>query len=695
MLALCYVLLAFAVGYAVLHRCFPAFLSFGQAKTLGGEPLILRMPDWMIAVPAMYLVGSLLMTWVTYALCYLLRESGHASLYGAPLSVLIFAVLISPLLWKRRLQLLGFLRGLRQRRNWLPARAHRLEWVYILFALALACFIDFYTFYIYQDKLHMGVTVWSDFGPHVAVIRSFSLGENFPTTYPHFPADSIRYHFLFQFMVGVLETLGWRLDFAFNIPSILSLVSLFMLLYVLAVAITGQRWVGVLTGVLFFFRSSFAIFTFIKELIPSGNVWQGIWNVSLHIGKTENESWGLFAQNVYANQRHFAFSLALMMLIIYALLPLLRAMIERIRQGAACLPKQCACLGSEQVCVFRRFSSWRQVFVLDADAWWPASWQRAVFLGLLLGALGFWNGAVVIAALIVLGVLGIFSRHRLEFLIVAVLTITLSMVQSAFFIGGGSAVSPHFFFGFLAQYKTLIGVAAYYIELLGVFPILLIISLFGAPKGYKALALALIAPLIMATTISLTTDINANHKFVMIGVILANILVAALLYRLFTTAQREFKALATVLLALLVGTGVVDLLTLYNMNRNPIVMDLASPLAKWVEHNTQPHDVVLTSWSVLNPVQLAGRKIYYGWPYYAWSAGYDTDTRGKIVKQIFEAENADKLRQLLKQEKIAYILIDQDVRENKEYIINEPLLRQTFPLVFQDAEAKQFILRVN
>jgi hypothetical protein len=645
----------------------------------------------MIALPAMYLLGSLVMTWVTYGACYLLKDSGHPMQYGAVGSVLVFSTLVLPWMWLCRATWLPALKPLRHVRNWMPSRANGLEWTYVVCALLLALFIDFYTFHISQDTLHMGLTVWSDFGPHVAVIRSFSLGDNFPTTYPHFPADSIRYHFLFQFMAAVLETLGWRLDFAFNIPSTLSLVSLFMLLYALAVTITGQRWIGVLTGVLFFFRSSFAFFTFIKELIPGEQVLNGVFNVALHIGKTENEAWGLFTQNVYANQRHFAFSLSILILILLALLPALRQMVQALQQRNFTLTTA----SSDNASLVCRISTWWHVFLLNREAWLPQSWSRAIFLGVLLGALAFWNGAVVIAALTILFVLAIFSRHRIEFLIIAVLAIALSMLQSEFFIGTDSAVSPRLYFGFLAQYKTLLGVLAYYIELLGIFPLLLIIALFGTPKGFKWLAVALFSPLIMASTMALTTDINANHKFVMIGVMLANIFVAAFLYRLFVAKSADLKTLASVLLALLIVTGLVDFLTLFNMNKNRVTMELHNPLTQWTLNNTASHDVILTSTSVINPIQLAGRKIYYGWPYYAWSAGYDTDRRGEKFKQMYGATDAESLRKLVKQEGIAYILIDQDVRQNKDYTLNEALFRDTFPLAFENTEANQVVYRVK
>ena len=48
------------------------------------------------------------------------------------------------------------------------------------------------------------------------------------------------YHFMFQFLVGNLEFLGIRLDFAYNIESVLALLGFLMLLYSIAKRLTAS-----------------------------------------------------------------------------------------------------------------------------------------------------------------------------------------------------------------------------------------------------------------------------------------------------------------------------------------------------------------------------------------------------------------------------------------------------------------------
>ncbi|MDE8682469.1 hypothetical protein PZH33_21110, partial [Blautia schinkii] len=89
------------------------------------------------------------------------------------------------------------------------------------------------------------------------------MGNKFPTEYPHFGGQDVKYHFMFQFLVGNLEFLGIRRDFAYNIESVLALLGFLMLLYSIAKRLTSSLAAGILTFVLFFFRSSLSFFHFV------------------------------------------------------------------------------------------------------------------------------------------------------------------------------------------------------------------------------------------------------------------------------------------------------------------------------------------------------------------------------------------------------------------------------------------------
>ena len=49
-----------------------------------------------------------------------------------------------------------------------------------------------------------------------------------------------------------------------------------------------------------------------------------------------------------------------------------------------------------------------------------------------------------------------------------------------------------------------------------------------------------------------------------------------------------------------------------------------SALTDWLAENLTSEDLILTPEYSINEVTMAGVMMYMGWPYYAWSAGYDT-----------------------------------------------------------------------
>lgn len=93
--------------------------------------------------------------------------------------------------------------------------------------------------------------------------------------------------------------------------------------------------------------------------------------------------------------------------------------------------------------------------------------DTALFAGMLLGLCSFWNGAAVIACLLILMGFAFFSDGKLDYLILAIVTVVFSEIQSKMFVWG-SVVSPSVYFGFLAEKKSLPGIAVYLFEISGI-----------------------------------------------------------------------------------------------------------------------------------------------------------------------------------------------------------------------------------
>ena len=73
-----------------------------------------------------------------------------------------------------------------------------IQLVFFIFLLGFAWALMWKTFRVNQaGNLEIATKVWSDFAATIPLIRSFSLGDNFPPQYPLFAGPPIRYHFLF------------------------------------------------------------------------------------------------------------------------------------------------------------------------------------------------------------------------------------------------------------------------------------------------------------------------------------------------------------------------------------------------------------------------------------------------------------------------------------------------------------------
>lgn len=735
MLGILYLLLACYVGWHLNKLAFSQIYRLEGMKSFCGT--VTNVPSWMATAPFAFITGTMLITWLTYIVSYMARGTASPMVWGNSIVMVIFAVLCVYFFLKEK--------NKPALNNKAEKRKYTFELWFLVVAGAFCMFLMFYTFYVDNGVINVGRSVFSDFAPHLAMIRSFSYGSNFPTDYPHFPDGNLRYHFLFQFLSGNLEFLGMRIDYAFNIPSILSMLGLFMSIYTLSVVLTNKRAVGIIACILFSFRSSFAFFTFASGFKSLDELIAKLVTITTHIGKTQHEDWGLWNLNVYVNQRHFAFSLAMLFIVIILMIPNLLKMQEAInaifqkRKDAEDKKKAEALLSEkknkvnkgnkkapvaptapEEPIIEEKQKSRFNEFLLTADAWLPEDRTKALALGVLIGLASFWNGAVVTAILGILLVMAIFSKNRLEYLVIALITLVLSTIQTNFFIQSGkSAVEFKFFFGFLANDKTPGGVLSYYNELLGIFPFMVIaafliqtkricigkgcISIESISPYFRSfpqmrwLTLCFLVPLIMATTISLTPDVTVNHKYVMMTVMLSNVIIAAVIWALFETRYFITRALAVIIILLMTITGLVDLRTVYNIDvaQNNMKIQYNDPLTVWAAKNTAPKDIFLSPMYSLHPLFLSGRASFLGWPYYAWSAGYDTYGRGKIVADIYGAKDIDTVKSLCNKYGIKYIIIENGNRNNKDYKLNEGLFKSNLKRVYSQASENMDIYKVE
>lgn len=607
-----------------------------------------------VIIPASYLTGTLFSTVASYLVCLVFARTGDPLFFGVSITSLILLSLSAVLIFRDR--------GKKILEILLKPCIRKTDMIMVFLFLAAASFLMILTYRVIDNSLFMGMQVYSDASLHTALIRSFSKGANIPAVYPVFPDSGINYHFLFQFHAGILEYLGMRIDWAFNLPAILSMWSFLMLFYALAVHISGKRLAGILACVFFFLRSSFAIFV---HVLSSDNPADALFNLAgstEYIGKTPFESWGIWNLNVFVNQRHFAFSLGLLMLSLLLFAPLMKK---------------------------------------TGDAWKCRSFARPIFIGLVMGMSAYLNGAVLIAAVSIFFVMGIFSKHRLEYVLAALIIFSVSYMESFILGGGGMPVTPALSLGFVSPSQHIADIALYYLELFGLLPILAVVSLFMVSAAQRRLLAAFCAPFVLANLVRLTPDITVNHKYINVSAILTGIFAAIVVCRMLLNEKRTLRICGMLLILVLTATGVSDIVTLYNKTDYvaSIKPYLDDPVALWIEKNTEkravfasyPHDYT-------HPVLMAGRRLFMGMVYFSSSAGYDTDSRVHILDSIYSADDIDVLRDTACRHGIDYIIVEECNRTEKNYQISEKterLFDEKLARVYENGQGRLKIFRVD
>ena len=635
-----------------------AEIFVGQKKTGKNNRI------WLV-LPGAFGVGMLAFGWVTYLIAWAASAAGADKplIYGNLLTMAAGAVF-----------LLGiYIQRYRKNKRIFTDKGlvedKQLFWKELIFFSVLFVFLTwiiFYVFYIKDGILYSGFTVFGDYAPHTAMMRSFSLQNNFPTQYPHFGGQDVKYHFMFQFLVGNLEFLGLRLDIAYNAASILALLGFLMLLYSIARRVVGSGKAGVLTVLFFFFRSALTFFQFLWEHLRAGDLLQVLQENTSFIGYTTNEDWGLWNFNVYLNQRHLAFGLLIVALAVWMYL-------DWAEQG---------CRHKEKGLV------WFRNRIFSKDAWKCRYVENALAAGLLIGMTSFWNGAAVIGGLLILMGFAVCSDGKLDYLITAVTAVGFSVLQTRLFMNG-SSVEAAFQWGFISEDKSAGGVLWYLIQMSGIFFTgALILFFFYKKRLQRAVLVSCLFPLVFAFCFSLTPDITVNHKYIMISYAFLAMFWAGAVCLLFRK-KWQGRILAAVLTVCLTITGIYDFVIIVRDNGlgHRVTVNTNSSLTDWLAQNLDSRDLILTPEYSISEVTMAGVMMYLGWPYYAWSAGYDTYDRAEKAKEIYTSQEPERVKSLVRQEGITYILFEEGMTFEGETCI-ETTIKSVYRLVYQSEDRR-------
>ena len=326
---------------------------------------------------------------------------------------------------------------------------------------------------------------------------------------------------------------------------------------------------------------------------------------------------------------------------------------------------------------------------VDASEPLRATLPGFIFSGVLLGLLPMWNSAVFIAAAAILGLLFILCPLRLQMLALAVTAGLIALPQMLFLsTGSGRAQMPKLLhWGYTVDHPTVANVAKYLGFTFGFKWLLIALALIFAGSLARRFFLAALSLIAVAFSFQFTIEVLANQKFLHIWVIIANLFVAFALWRLWrfslggTTLPGKF--VAAVLFLLVIPGGIIDFFPIHNTGWGEVTYR-NDPLIDWLKKNTTPRDIFLTDRFVNHPILMAGRRVFYGWPYFAWSAGYNASNRDRVYTELFESKDPWKVYHLLKENGISYVAYDNAIRQ-AQFIKrpNQELYATYFPKVHE------------
>lgn len=503
----------------------------------------------------------------------------------------------------------------------------------------------FHTFSYSNGEMKIGAKVWSDFAGHIPLIRSFSFGDNIPPQYPLFPGEPIRYHFLFYFFVGFLEKLGLRIDFALNIPSALSFTFLIVMIYFLGKTLFQSRIVGVLSVLLFLFNSSLSFLEFFKIHPISFTTLQEILantafpSFGPYDGKIVSAFWNL---NIYTNQRHLALPLGILLLFIYCLV--------KYEQQKKALP-----------------------------------FSLVLLFGLLLGALPFSHSSVFIMLGIAIGAFFLlFSRQRKMLFFALLIGIVIS-IPRILFLKESATFTPHLNFTYLIQEKlTILSFLKYWFFNLGLSLLLIPLGVVLSNRLAKKVFFPFLIIFAVGHSLQLSPEIAANHKFFNAFLIGGNMYSAFLFVKLWKLHLLT-KPFVIIVLFSLTLSGIIDFFPI----KNDRYMELAdypkNPDVAWIIENTPKNAVFLNYSYLYHPASLAGRKVFVGWPYFAWSQGYDTAPRDELRKKLFGTTDLTLFCQNARMYKISYVAIER-LESGEHFTVNTTFFEKHSKKIYENSK---------
>jgi len=526
-------------------------------------------------------------------------------------------------------------------------------WEIGFFALlfCLSAWIMWHTFSYDAENstILIGSMMWSDMGANLPLIRSFSMGDNWPPEYPIYPCLPIQYHYLFFLIVGKLEAIGVPLNWAMNVPSILGFFLLLVMIYLLAKKWFGDARIAVLSVAFFLLNGSMGFLQFFQKFPLSWHTPSDIlsnlrfWAMGPWDGGSVLAVWNLL---VFVNQRHFSIALGILLSFIYVCLSL---------EGKS-----------------------RKI-----QLYW------AVLFGVLIGMFPTFHKAVLLIFAIVMTVYFLLIPYARLFLFAtgAVSIAVMCLLYLLSFNIFGAPTGFGWYPGFMIHDSlSLLNALEFFWYQFGLHALLIPVGYCLAPRRIKIIVLPALIVFAFAFLFRFSEkDALVGHKFFNFFLIMGQILTAYVIVRAYDFSSARFPrtrpfalCVAAVLVFFLTLSGVIDLVPVVNMERHRISDIAANPEARWFAENTPRDSVIATSQFLYSPASIAGRKIFLGYAYFIDGAGYDARARSMILAAIFSGKDREGICRLLRLNNIGYVEVEEFEQDKSRPVVNAEYFKTNF-----------------
>ena len=324
------------------------------------------------------------------------------------------------------------------------------------------------------------------------------------------------------------------------------------------------------------------------------------------------------------------------------------------------------------------------------------SGRSFIFAGLLLGLLPFWNAPVFTAAFAVLLFLFVLFPCRRYMVGLAVATAVVALPQLLALRSGNVRAGPALIhWGYTMGNVPILTVVKYLAFSFGVKWVLILIALLFFSWRNLRLFIAIFSLFLLTFCFQFSDEALANHKFLNIWLVLANLFVAYGAWRLWHARIKGWaipsRLLVILLLIPILAGGIIDFFPIRNASF--VYTNLTSDrLIRWIQAETKPDAVFLTDKFVNHQILLGGRRIWMGYTYFTWSAGYDLPKREIAYRQMWESKNAHQVFTLLKANGIDYVAFDSTVRGTFKNHSEQQVYAPNFKKVFEGSEYYQLTI---